>query len=68
MAPSPELPAFFPASAEYQSQALYEGKYLVKQAVEVNMNDASGIGVEQDVLAMPIPESTMYNLEHMSKR
>jgi len=67
MAPSLELLAFFPASAEHQSQALYEGDYLFKQAVEVNMNNASGIGVKQDVLAMPIPESTMYSLEHVSK-
>ena len=67
MAPSPELPAFFPASTEHQSQALYQEDYLFKQAVEVNMNNASGIGVEQDILAMPIPESTMYNLEHVSE-
>jgi hypothetical protein len=67
MAPSPELPASFPASTEHQCQALYEGDYLFKQAVEVDMNNASGIGVEQDVFAMPIPESTMYNLEHASE-
>jgi hypothetical protein len=63
MAPSPELPAIFPASAEHQSQALYEGDHLFKQAVEVNMNSASGIRVQQDVLAMPIPQSMMCNVE-----
>jgi hypothetical protein len=64
MAPSPELPAIFPGSAEHHSQALYERRdHLFKQAVEVNMNNASGIRVQQDVLAMPIPQSMMRNLE-----
>jgi hypothetical protein len=36
---------------------------LFEQAIEVNMNHASRISVQQDVLAMPIPESTIRNLE-----
>jgi hypothetical protein len=63
MAPSRELPAISPAFAEHHSQALYEGDHLFKQAVEVNVNNASGIRVQQDVLAMPIPQSMMRNLE-----
>lgn len=68
MAPSPELQAIFPASIEYLTRALYEGDYLFKQTVEVNMNNASGIRVQQDILAMPIPESTMCNLELVSDK
>ena len=60
MALFPELPAFSPASAELpESNTQIEREYLVEQAVEVNMNNTSGISVQQNVLAMPIPESTM---------
>ena len=64
MALSPGLPAIFPATTELPESSTHtEGEYLVKQAVEVNMNNTSSIGVQQNVLAMPIPESTMRNLE-----
>jgi hypothetical protein len=64
MALSPELPAFFPASVELpESSTHVEREYLFKQAVEVDMNNTSSISVQQNVLAMSIPESTMRNLE-----
>jgi hypothetical protein len=64
MALSPELQAIFPASTEHPEPTTHtEGEYLFKQAVEVNMNNTSSISVQQDVLAMPVPESTMRNLE-----
>ena len=64
MALSPELPAFSPASVELpESSTHVAGEYLLKQAVEVDMNNTSGISVQQNVLAMSIPESTMRNLE-----
>jgi hypothetical protein len=60
MALSPELPAFSPASAEHPEPSTHiEGEYLFKQAVKVNMDNTSSISVQQNVLAMPIPESTM---------
>ncbi len=63
MALSPGLPAFSPASAELPVSRMHiEGKYLFKQAVEVDMNNTSSISVQQNVLAMPIPESTIRNL------
>jgi hypothetical protein len=63
MALSPELPAISPASAELpESRTHVEGNYLIEQAVEVDMNNTSGIGVQQNVLAMPIPESIMRGL------
>jgi hypothetical protein len=39
------------------------GDYLFEQAVEVNMNNTSGVCVEQDVFAMPIPKSIRWKLE-----
>jgi hypothetical protein len=64
MALFPELPAFYPASVELPVPGTQiEGEYLIEQAVEVNMNNTSSISVQQNVLAMPIPESAMRNLE-----
>jgi hypothetical protein len=69
MALSPELPAFSPASAELPELRTHvEGNYLFEQAVEVDMNNASGIGVQQNILAMPIPESTMLDLDFIHDR
>lgn len=53
----------FPCLYSAPEPNAYEGYYLFKQAVEVNMNNTSRIRVQQDVLAMSISESMANDLE-----
>jgi hypothetical protein len=69
MALSPELPAVSPVSGELpEPSAQFEGEYLFKQAVKVNMNNTSRISIQQNVLAMPIPKPTTCNLEFINDK
>ncbi len=56
----------FPCSCQAQgSKPHADGNYLFEKTVEVNMDNASSIGVQEDVLAVPVSKSAKHGLVYV---